>query len=104
VESPKKGLSLSDHTEKNNPAQEQNRKPLLTERCRLLLLRAGPAGCTAAELAREIYGEDSQPARYKVVATVQRLRRRVSVVTVRDAAFWDRRYVLSQFVVSTVPL
>ncbi len=79
------------------PAVNDDRVPLLTERVRLALWRAGVAGCTTHALALEIYGESDYATRGKVTVIVQRLRRRCHVLTVRDVGYKDARYVLGEF-------
>jgi hypothetical protein len=83
----------------NLPANEakckrERRKPLLRERVRRAIARAGLHGRTAASLAVELYGEDTPRTRARISCTIANLRFfGAPIRRVKDPQFLTGRYV-----------
>ncbi len=79
-------------------AVKDERTPLLSERIRLALVKAGSVGRTSRSLAVEFYGEPGYLPQSRVTQLVRTLRGRgVRIVSVKDAGFTGIRYVLAEF-------
>jgi hypothetical protein len=74
------------------------RMPILSEKLRRSLEKAGAEGRTMIQLASELYGDSDYSAQIKTKQLILNLRKRgEKIIMVKDRGYQSGRYVLAQF-------